>query len=80
MKTITKEDIAELRKDFDKYTETAEQYEFLKLMIIDIKFKKTEEAIENGTCDVKENQKELRAMFRVILKTIGKDFSEYVEE
>ena len=28
MKTVTREDTIELRKNFDKYTETAEQHEF----------------------------------------------------
>jgi len=80
MKTITKEDIKNLRTDFDKYTETAEQYQFPMLAMVDIPFRKTIERIENGTYNIEENQKDLRAMFRCVLRVIGKDFSEYVEE
>lgn len=77
MKEITLEDVRELRKQFDAYTETAEPYEFPFLLLIDIKFATTlKQYEETGVID---NQKEARAMFRVVLKTIGGDPSEYAE-
>ena len=80
MKVITKKDIEDLRKQFDKYTARAEQYEFPMLMLVDLKFKGTEKAIKSGKYNIEENQKDLRAMFRVVLGTMHKDFKEYEEE
>lgn len=78
MKIITVEDCHELKAKFDKYCETAEQHEFPKLATIDIMLEITLKKIDKaGTV---ENQKEARSMFRVVLKTIGKDYSDYIEE
>lgn len=80
MKVITYDDIKKLREKFDNYTKTAEQHEFPKLLMIDIPFRKTIERIEKNDYNIEENQKDLRAMFRVILKVIGEDNSEYKDE
>jgi hypothetical protein len=76
---ITNDDVKQLRKDFDNYVKTAEQYQFVVLMMIDIKFEQTEKEIASGEFNIEENQPELRAMFRCILKVMGKDYSEYEE-
>ena len=77
MKEITLEDVRELKKQFDTYTETAEPHEFPFLLLIDIKFIATlKHYEETGIID---DQKEARAMFRVVLMTIGGDPSEYAE-
>lgn len=47
MKTVTREDTIELRKKFDKYTETAEQHEFALLFIIDMMTRTIQECDEN---------------------------------
>lgn len=68
---ITKEDVLALREELLKYAETAEQYEFPKIMIIHMKLDKTIEVLDRMTME------ELNAMFRVVYMIIGKDFSEY---
>ncbi len=78
MKEITITDCDQLRTEFDNYLETAEQHEFVKLFIIDTKFKKTLAAYrQKGTVT---NQDDANAMFRVVLGAMGKDFSEYTKE
>lgn len=79
---ITKKDIIELRKKFDNYTAYAEQSMFPFLALIDIRMSTTEKAINDETVDIYDTdvQKDLRAMFRVVLKTIGEDFSMYEEK
>lgn len=79
MKEITVEDIFELKEKFDKYLITAEQHEIVTLAIIDLMLNKTIKSIQSNNNEIKD-QKEARAMFRVILKTIGKDYSEYEEK
>lgn len=77
MREITVQDCEWLEGMFLKYTETAEQYEFPCLIIVHTKLKKTLAHIRAvGTV---ENQSEARAMFRVVLKTIGQDASEFEE-
>ena len=78
MKTITIDDCKELYNEFDRYAENAEQHEFPMLLMVDLKLQHTIEQYEDAGCI--ENQKEARAMFRVVLKIIGKDYSEYKEE
>lgn len=73
MKEVTMDDYKQLRKDFEEYTDRAEQHEFPMLFMLDVKMQNTAENFE------KYSQKDLRAMFRVVLKVIGKDFSEYKE-
>ena len=77
MKTITIEDCKELYNEFNRYADNAEQYEFPMLVMVDLKLRQT---IEQYELDGIEDQKEARAMFRVVLKIIGKDYSEYEEE
>lgn len=78
MKVITVQDCEELKQKFDKYCETAEQHEFGKLIIVglplDLTVKKIRAAGEVA------DQKDIRAMFRVVLRTIGEDPTEYQEE
>lgn len=79
MKTITLEDVKDLRRKFDEFLETQalEQNMFPIILPIDLKFNNTLEHYEkiNGIDD----QKEARAMFRLILKIMGEDNSEYQE-
>ncbi len=77
MKTITVRDCHELRDKFESYCETAEQHEFPILAMVNLRLDATIAKID-GDGEVK-NQKDARAMFRVILKIIGEDFSAYEE-
>lgn len=80
MKTVTREDTIELRKNFDKYTETAEQHQFALLFMIDRMIAGTiQECDENKSWLDPEMQKRLRAMFRVVSDIVGLDASEYKE-
>ena len=76
MKQITVEDCMQLKKKFDNYCETAEQHEFPILFIIDNRIQSSLDNIDKFIL----NQSEVRSMFRVVLRTIGEDFSEYEEE
>ena len=78
MKIITVQDCEELKQKFDKYCETAEQHEFPILAIINMKMDATMEHIRNA--GEVTNQKDIRAMFRVVLRAIGEDPTEYEEE
>ena len=77
MKTITIEDCRNLKNKFEQYCETAEQYEFVLLVILQTKLDKTLETIEKDG-EIKD-QKEIRAMFRTILRIIGENVDDYVE-
>ena len=80
MKTVTREDTIELRKNFDKQTETAEQHEFALLFIIDRMMTGTiQKCDENKSWSDPEMQYELRAMFRVVSDIIRLAASEYKE-
>lgn len=75
MKEITINDCKDLQMEFQQYCTTAEQHQFMILTMIDVQLNRT---IEKFMFDGKvENQADARAMFRVVLKTIGKDYSEY---
>ena len=78
MKVITVQDCEELKQKFDKYCETAEQHEFPILAIINMKMDATMEHIRDA--GEVTNQKDIRAMFRVVLRAIGEDPTEYEEE
>lgn len=78
MKTITLEDCHELEKRFREYTKTAEQHEFAILLMLDMKLTQTLMNYES-TGEVAD-QNSANAMFRVILRAIGEDYSEYMEE
>jgi hypothetical protein len=75
MKTITIEDCHKLEKKFRKYTKTAEQHEFPLLLMVDMKMTQTIMDYESAGEIV--DQESANAMFRVVLKTIGEDYSEY---
>ena len=77
MKIITIEDCRNLKNKFEQYCETAEQYEFVLLVILQTKLNKTLETIEKDR-EIKD-QKEIRAMFRTILRIIGENVDDYVE-
>ena len=68
---ITKEDVLNLQKEFKEYCEHAEQHEFPKLTMVDMMLERSIQRIETI------RNKERNAMFRVIYKLIGKDYSEY---
>ena len=74
MKTITMTDCKELYNRFIKYTETAEQHEFAKLAMINMMLDMTMAQWSNPI-----DQKEARAMFRVVLGAIGEDITSYQE-
>lgn len=77
MKIITLNDCFKLKERFMKYTENAEQHEFAKLLMLETMIDKTIEKY----CKLTEiPQKDARAMFRVVLKIIDEDFSEYEEQ
>ena len=78
MKEITVEDCRELRKKFERYCNNTQQHQFPLLLMIDMKMQATLEKIEEA--GAVENQKDMRAMFRVVLKTIGESDEEYQEE
>lgn len=77
MKEITVQDCVQLREKFLKYCDTAEQHQFPMLAMINVKLDSTLDVIQRE--NKVTNQKEARAMFRVVLKIIGEDFSEYEE-
>jgi hypothetical protein len=74
-KKITYADCEKLYNRFMDYTETAEQHEFARLFMINTMLNSTLEEWHDPI-----NQKEARAMFRVVLKTIGGDITPYLEE
>lgn len=76
-KIITIDDCRELRKKFEIYCNNAQQHQFPLLLMIDMKMQATLEKIEEA--GAVENQKDMRAMFRVVLKTIGESTEEYQE-
>lgn len=78
MKAITVQDCEDLKQKFDKYCETAEQHQFPLLLMINLKMDATMEHIKEA--GKVENQKDIRAMFRVVLRVIGEDPTEYKEE
>lgn len=78
MKTITVQDYLNLSEKFKKYCETAQQHEFRKLFIIQ---KMLDQEIKSITKKgVVEDQEDARDTFRVVLKYIGGDISDYLEE
>lgn len=76
MKTeITMRDCELLYNRFIKYTETAQQHEFAILAMVHQMLDHT-----MATWSDPLDQKEARAMFRVILTRIGEDITPYLEE
>ena len=78
MKEITLFDCEELLSKFMQYTDTAEQHEFAMLAMVNMMLEGTMIKVRRDG-EVK-NQKDARAMFRVVLRIIREDFSEYAEE
>ena len=68
---ITNEDVLNLQKEFKEYYEHAEQHEFTKLTMVDFMLERNIQNL-NSIDNTARN-----AMFRVIYKLIGKDYSEY---
>lgn len=78
MRDITLQEVRDLRARFDQYLQTAEQHQFALLVMVEGKFRHTLKHYEEiGQVD---DQKDANAMFRVVLNTMGQDFSEYKEE
>lgn len=80
MKKVTLDDCKNLQEKFKDYTKHAEQYEFLPLAMIDVRLEATIKGIEKYPNLIDERQDDLNAMFRVVLKAIGEDYSEYKKE
>ena len=74
MPDITVADCEKLYQKFLTYTETAEQHEFALLAMVNVRL---DHSRQRGW---KMPQDEARAMFRVVLRVIGEDFSAYEEE
>ena len=68
---ITNEDVLNLQKEFKEYCEHAEQHEFVKLTMVDFMLERNIQNLDSID-NVARN-----AMFRVIYKLIGKDYSDY---
>ena len=68
---VTNEDVLKLQKEFKEYCEHAEQHEFAKLTMIDIMLERSIKRLDSIDNTARN------AMFRVIYKLIGKDYSEY---
>ena len=75
MKNITIEDCRNLKNKFEQYCETAEQWEFVPLTILQMKLDKTLKIIEKD--GAVKDQKEARAMFQTILLVIGENADDY---
>jgi hypothetical protein len=74
---ITVGDCENLYQRFKKYTETAEQHEFVVLAMVNVMLDSTMARIRS-TGEVWD-QKDARAMFRVVMSVIGEDASMYEE-
>lgn len=77
MKTITVEDCRNLRERFMEFANKQEQHAFPFLAMINLRIDTTLEAIKKDG-EVK-NQKDINAMFRVVLRVMGEDYSAYKE-
>ena len=78
MKQIMVKDCLALKKEFDEYCKTAQQYQFFKLFLVKKRFEKFLNAVQEA--DVVENQEQANTMFCLVLQAMGKDCSEYTEE
>ena len=77
MQVITVEDCRNLRERFMEFANRQEQHTFPFLAMINLRLDTTLEAIEKDG-EVK-NQKDINAMFRVVLRVMGEDYSAYKE-
>lgn len=80
MKQVTEKDINKLYQKFKRYLLNAEQYEYIVLYEIDKRFDITMERIEKESDFIETHQKDLNAMFRVVLKAMGENYSDYLDE
>ena len=78
MKNITIEDCHELERKFRDYTKIAEQHEFPMLLAMEMRLIVTIDTWEKA--GEVTDQQNANAMFRVILRMIGEDCTEYLEE
>ena len=78
MKNITIEDCHELERKFRDYTKIAEQHEFPMLLVVEMNLIHTIDSYEKA--GEITDQKNANAMFRVVLRMIGEDCTEYLEE
>ena len=77
MPEITLEDCKELLAEYEEFCNRQEQHAFPALAAINLRIDATIELLEENIHAV--TQKDLRAMFRVVLKIMGKDCSKYNE-
>lgn len=75
MKHITIDDCKNLQVKFAQYCSRAGQHEFALLAAINIKMDISIDSYVAAGCVF--DQRDANAMFRVVLKTIGEDYSEY---
>ena len=73
MEQVTEEMLNKLVEKFFKYTETAEQHEFVMLAMIHENINHTQ------ISEIVKDQAEARAMYRVIASAIGEDYSMFKE-
>lgn len=64
----------ELRQELLQYAETAQPNEFPIICLLDLQLQKTSKIIETLSTT------EINAMYRVVYRLIGKDFSKYKNE
>lgn len=77
MKKIKITDCRKLQDEICEYAKTAEQHELVYLLFLYSNIERTiYEFIEKQEVD----QEEARTMFRVVYRSIGKDYTEYMEE
>lgn len=74
MADITFQDCEVLYDKFTEYTHTAEQHEFPMLAMVNMMLDATK--LRNWNI----SQKEKRSMFRVVLKVMGENYSDYEED
>ena len=80
MKNITREDIVNLRKEFDEFIKTSNPMLFPLILMTDLNFTRVETRIMSGEYVIEDNQYELRSIFRSILQLMDRDFSEYMDD
>lgn len=77
MRNIKVDDCIKLQERFHNYCNTAEVHQFVQLIQIDMLLGVTINGIV-ADGEVKD-QRMARTMFRVVLKVMGEDYSEYLE-
>lgn len=77
MKNITLKDCYELERKFKKYCSRANPKEFMFLFIIDTKM---QDSIQHYKVSGIQDQDDANAMFRVVLKAIKEDYTDYEKD